>query len=218
MVHASRGMLQPAAPGLLSEPAIVAGIAKATLPDVAIDWDGLVADYDRIRDAIEAVFPDFRDFNKRVRVKGGFRLTVGASDRVWNTPSGKAQFIAHPLSGASAQAGLLMTTIRSHDQYNTTIYGMNDRYRGITGRRDVIFAHEGDLADLGLAHGDRVDVHGGPGRVLRGYTVVAHPIARGSLAAYYPEANILIPLDDHDRDSGTPSYKSVRVTLAPAVA
>jgi molybdopterin-dependent oxidoreductase alpha subunit len=214
MVHASRGMLQPAAPDLKSEPAIIAGIAKATLPDVAIDWDWLVADYDRIRDGIEAVFPDFRDFNRRVRQKGGFRLTVGASDRVWNTPSGKAQFLVHPLSPAAAAPGLLLTTIRSHDQYNTTIYGMNDRYRGITGRRDVIFAHEEDLAAHGLAHGDKVDVTAGPGRVLRGYTVVAHTIARGSLAAYYPEANNLVPLDDHDRQSGTPSYKSVRVTLA----
>jgi len=214
MVHASRGFLKPAANDLMSEPAIVAGMAKAALPDSGIDWDWLVADYDRIRDAIEAVFPDFRDFNVRVGQKGGFRLTVGASDRVWNTPSGKAHFITHPLSGMSGGDGaLILTTIRSHDQYNTTIYGMNDRYRGITGRRDVIFAHADDIADLGLAHGDLVDIEAGPGRVLTGYTVVAHEIARGSLAAYYPEANCLVPLDEHDRASGTPSYKSVRVTM-----
>lgn len=219
MVHASRGMLQPAGSDLRSEPAIIAGIAKAMLPGSPIDWDWLVADYDRIRDGIEAVFPDFRDFNQRVRQKGGFRLTVGASDRVWGTPSGKACFHVHPLSAMSAQEGaLLLTTIRSHDQYNTTIYGMNDRYRGITGRRDVIFAHEQDLADLGLKHGDVVDIHAGPGRSLCGYTVVAHAIARGSLAAYYPEANNLVPLDDHDRASGTPSYKSVRVTMIGAAA
>ncbi|MDE1918332.1 MAG: FdhF/YdeP family oxidoreductase [Sphingomonadales bacterium] len=217
MVHASRGMLQPASPDLKSEPAILAGIAKATLPEVAIDWDWLIADYDRIRDAIEAVYPDFRDFNRRVRQKGGFRLTVGASHRVWNTPTGKAQFIAHPLDELSLHPGLLLTTIRSHDQYNTTIYGLNDRYRGITGRRDVVFAHEDDLAAHGLAHGDKVDISAGPGRVLRGYTVVAHAIARGSLAAYYPEANNLVPLEDHDRQSGTPSYKSLRVTMARSV-
>ncbi|WP_298398908.1 FdhF/YdeP family oxidoreductase [Sphingobium sp.] len=218
MVHASRGMLKPAAPDLKSEPAIVAGIAKATLPHGAIDWDALVADYDRIRDAIEAVFPDFRDFNQRVRKKGGFRLTVGASERQWGTASGKACFLVHPLTPiASAEQALILTTIRSHDQYNTTIYGMNDRYRGITGRRDVIFAHADDLAARGLAHGDRVDVRTGDGRVLEGYTVVAHAIARGSLAAYYPEANCLIALDDHDRTSGTPAYKSVSVTLTPAV-
>lgn len=215
MVHASRGMLKPAAPDLLSEPAIVAGIAKATLPGVGIDWDWLIADYDRIRDAIEAVFPDFRDFNQRVRQKGGFRLTVGASERKWGTESGKACFLVHPLTQLSGGAeSLILTTIRSHDQYNTTIYGMNDRYRGITGRRDVIFANADDLSARGLAHGDRVDVRADEGRVLEGYTVVAHTIARGSLAAYYPEANCLIALDDHDRKSGTPSYKSVCVTLS----
>jgi molybdopterin-dependent oxidoreductase alpha subunit len=217
MVHASRGMLQPAAPSLKSECAIIAGIAKATLTDCPVDWDWLVEDYDRIRDGIEAVYPDFRDFNQRVRHKGGFRLTVGASDRVWHTPSGKAQFFVHPIDHLAAKPGLLLTTIRSHDQYNTTIYGLNDRYRGITGRRDVIFAHEEDLADLGLAHGDKVDVSAGEGRVLRGYTVVAHTIARGSLAAYYPEANCLVPLEDHDRASGTPSYKSVRVEMTHAL-
>ena len=217
MVHASRGFLKPAGDNLMSEPAIVAGSAKAALPESVIDWDWLVADYDWIRDAIEAVFPDFRDFNIRVRQKGGFRLTVGASQRVWNTPSGKAHFITHPLSGLSGGEGtLILTTIRSHDQYNTTIYGMNDRYRGITGRRDVIFAHADDIADLGLAHGDLVDIQAGPGRALIGYTVIAHAIARGSLAAYYPEANCLVPLDDHDHASGTPSYKSVRVTMTPS--
>jgi molybdopterin-dependent oxidoreductase alpha subunit len=214
MVHASRGFLKPAAADLKSEPAIIAGMAKAALPDSTIPWDWLIADYDRLRDAIEAVFPHFRDFNLRVRKKGGFRLTVGASARVWNTASGKAHFLVHDLSGALNQEGsLMLTTIRSHDQYNTTIYGLNDRYRGITGRRDVIFAHADDLADLGLAHGDLVDVQAGPGRALTGYTVVAHEIARGSLAAYYPEANCLVPLDDHDLSSGTPSYKSVQVTM-----
>lgn len=214
MVHASRGKLKPASTGLLSEPAIVAGIAKATLPDLAVGWDDLVADYDRIRDAIEAVFPDFHDYNARIRQKGGFRLTVGASDRVWNTADGKAHFLVHPLSGAAGEEGvMLLTTIRSHDQYNTTIYGLNDRYRGVTGRRDVIFANAEDLADIGLAHGDVVDIDAGAGRVLNGYTVVAHAIARGSLAAYYPEANCLVPLEDHDPHSGTPSYKSVRVSM-----
>jgi len=108
---------------------------------------------------------------------------------------------------------MLLTTIRSHDQYNTTIYGMNDRYRGITGRRDIVFANADDLTDMGLAHGDLVDIDAGPGRSLIGYTVVAHAIARGSLAAYYPEANCLVPLEDYDRESGTPSYKSVVVTM-----
>lgn len=217
MVHASRGFLKPVGPELKSEPAIVAGMAKAALPHSGIDWDWLVADYDRIRDAIEAVFPDFRDYNQRVRQKGGFRLTVGASERKWNTPSGKACFHVHPISGATGEEGaLLLTTIRSHDQYNTTIYGMDDRYRGIKGRRDVIFANAEDMAERGLKHGDRVDLEAGPGRRLSGYTLVAHAIARGSLAAYYPEANCLIALEDRDRHSGTPNYKSIPVSITSA--
>jgi len=107
----------------------------------------------------------------------------------------------------------VLTTIRSHDQYNTTIYGQNDRYRGITGRRDVVFVNADDLAEAGLRHGDMVDVVAGPDRILAGQVAVAHSIARGSVAAYYPEANHLIALEDHDRDSGTPAYKSVPVTL-----
>jgi molybdopterin-dependent oxidoreductase alpha subunit len=218
MVHASRGKLKPASPDLRSEPAIVAGIAKAALPATRVDWDGLIANYDNIRDKIEIVFPDFRDFNVRVRKPGGFRLTVGASTRTWNTSDGKAQFLLFP--GTDEDDGrddgpLTLTTIRSHDQYNTTIYGLDDRYRGITGRRDVLFAHEADLAALGLAHGDKVDVIAGD-RVLASQTAVAHPIARGSVAAYYPEANLLLAIDDYDGKSGTPSYKSIPVRLRRA--
>jgi len=220
MVHASRGTLKPASPDLRSEPAIIAGIAKAALPDTVVDWDWLVEDYDRIRDKIEQVFPDFRDFNIRVRQKGGFRLRVGASDREWDTPDGKAHFIVFP--GTDEDDGksdgvLTLTTIRSHDQYNTTIYGMNDRYRGVTGRRDVIFAHPDDLALFGLQHGDVVDIVSGD-RVFAGQTAIGYGIARGSVAAYYPEANRLIALEDFDGKSGTPSYKSIPVTLRPAAA
>lgn len=217
MVHASRGKLRPPSDSVRSEPAIIAGLAKATLPDVNIDWDGMVANYDRIRDKIAAVFPDFHDFNDRVRAPGGFRLTVGASDRVWNTPDGKAHFLVAdvPIDVPAFDGTLNLTTIRSHDQYNTTIYGMNDRYRGISGRRDVIFVNADDLADLGLSHGDRVDVVAAPDRILRDQVVVAHAIARGSAAAYFPEANRLIALADHDRRSGTPAYKATRVRLRP---
>jgi anaerobic selenocysteine-containing dehydrogenase len=199
----------------LSEPAIIAGIARAAIPQTRVDWDGMVADYDRIRDKIEAVFPDFFDFNARIRTPGGFRLRVGASNREWDTPDKKAHFIVFPGTDeddGSADGPLTLTTVRSHDQYNTTIYGLNDRYRGITGRRDVVFVHADDLAAHGLAHGDRVDVVAGD-RVLAGQTAVAYGIARGSVAAYYPEANRLIALDDFDGASGTPSYKSVAVTL-----
>ncbi|QJU58558.1 FdhF/YdeP family oxidoreductase [Sphingomonas sp. AP4-R1] len=217
MVHASRGMLQPVAETLRSEPAIVAGLAKASLPKTVVGWDDLVADYDRIRDKIEEVFPDFYDFNERVRVKGGFRLRVGASQRQWDTADGKAHLLVAniPLGVEREDHPYLLTTIRSHDQYNTTIYGLNDRYRGITGRRDVVFLNGDDLRDLGLAHGDRVDVIAGD-RILAGQTAVAHTIARGSVAAYYPEANCLVPLDNHDKASGTPAYKSIPVMVRRA--
>ncbi len=216
MVHASRGKLKSPGPLVRSEPAIVAGLAKAAMPQSKVDWDGLVADYDRIREGIEQVYPDFHDFNRRVRVPGGFRLTIGPDHRVWNTPSGKAQFLAHPVEAEAGARPLLLTTIRSHDQYNTTIYSLDDRYRGVTGRRDVIFANEVDLDMLGLAHGDLVDVTTPAGRSLKGFTVVKHAIARGSLAAYYPEANCLVPLDDFDPASGTPAYKSIPVRIARA--
>ena len=215
MVHASRGRLKPASDDLKSEPAIIAAMAKATLPAGPIDWDGLVADYDRIRDGIAAVYPDFHDFNQRVRVPGGFRLTVGPSQRHWPTPDGKAHFLT--AGDAPAQDDrLMLATIRSHDQYNTTIYGLNDRYRGITGRRDILFMNAADMDRLGIAHGDRVDVVAAPDRILRGQTAIHHDIAAGSVAAYYPEANGLLPLDAHDRQSGTPAYKTIPVDIRPA--
>jgi anaerobic selenocysteine-containing dehydrogenase len=219
MVHASRGLLKPASDNLRSEPAIIAGIAKAALPNTTVDWDWLVESYDRIRDKIEEVFPDFYDFNVRVRKKGGFRLRVGASDREWDTPDGKAHFMTFPGTDeddGKSDTALTLTTIRSHDQYNTTIYGMNDRYRGITGRRDVVFIHPDDLAMFGLKHGDVIDIISGD-RIFAGQTAIEYGIARGSVAAYYPEANCLIALEDYDGKSGTPSYKSVPVTLRAAV-
>jgi molybdopterin-dependent oxidoreductase alpha subunit len=217
MVHASKGKLKAPGPMVRSEPAIVAGLAKAALPASPVEWDALAGDYDLIRDKIEAVYPDFRDFNVRVREPGGFRLTIAPDKREWKTPSGKAQFLVHPHVEDTAAQPLLLTTIRSHDQYNTTIYGLDDRYRGITGRRDVVFANEVDLAMLGLQHGDKVDLRTPSGRALEGFTVVRHAIARGSLAAYFPEANCLVPLEDCDPASGTPSYKSIPVTMRAAL-
>ncbi|HEX7932574.1 MAG TPA: FdhF/YdeP family oxidoreductase [Paraburkholderia sp.] len=225
MVHASQGSLQPASELLRSEPAIVAGIAKATLDDPTLDWDGWVADYSRIRDLIEAVFPQFERYNERIREPGGFRLYNAASARRWDTPEGRARFIAHKGVMEDPRAdrsdALLLATIRSHDQYNTTIYSFNDRYRGITGRRDVVFVNEEDLDARGLQHGDLVDLEAiettvsvGGSRRLCGLTAVAYDIPRGSLAAYYPEANGLVSLHDFDVRSGTPSYKSVPVLLS----
>ncbi|WP_191057489.1 FdhF/YdeP family oxidoreductase [Geminicoccus harenae] len=226
MVHASQGTLTPASEHLRSEPAIVAGLALATLPQTKVDWAWLVADYERIRDKIEAVFPDFAGYNERIQSPGGFRLPIAASERRWHTPTGKATFLVAPGLGEAAddscQDALILTTIRSHDQYNTTIYGLNDRYRGITGRRDVVFVSAQDLAARGLGHGDLVDVELARGndrdqpRILRGMTAVAHDIAAGTAAAYYPEANGLVVLANHDRRSGTPSYKSVPVRIRRA--
>jgi len=231
MVHASRGTLPPASSLLKSEPAIVAGIARATLPDSKIDWDWYIADYSRIRDAIEAVFPDFDNYNERVRVPRGFRLDIPAGRREWRTASGKANFIVfdsarqRPLAREDAKDALVLATVRSHDQYNTTIYGKNDRYRGITGRRDVVFVNAADLAERGLEHGDLVDIeavaeceHAGAPRIVRDFVAVAFDIARGSVAAYYPEANGLVALANYDSQSGTPSYKSVPVVLRRAAS
>ncbi|MEJ0028398.1 MAG: FdhF/YdeP family oxidoreductase [Rhizomicrobium sp.] len=228
MVHASHGRLHPVSEHVRSEPWIIAGIGKATLGDRhRIDWDGLVANYDAIRDKIEIVFPDFKDFNTRVRVPGGFRLTVAAAQRVWNTATKKANFLL--AAGLDEDPRLnepdviTLTTVRSHDQYNTTIYGFNDRYRGVFGRRDVLFMNKDDLAARGLVHGDLVELEAVPypndapeaRRTLR-LTAVEYSIPRSSAAAYYPEANILVPLAHHDRKSGTPSYKSIPIRVRRA--
>lgn len=229
MVHASRGFLKPASDSLRSEPAIIAGIAKATIGDrYGIDWDWLVADYDRIRDKIEVVFPDFFDFNKRIREPGGFRLDIAASRREWRTPSKKANFLV--IKGVNEDPRLLqpdtltLTTIRSHDQYNTTIYGLNDRYRGVFGRRDIVFLNKDDLADHGLKEGDLVDIEAAAApddsdslpRILPRFTAVAYNIPRGSAAGYYPEMNVLCALSHYDKRSGTPSYKAIPVKIRAA--
>jgi molybdopterin-dependent oxidoreductase alpha subunit len=224
MVHASRGGLKPASEHLKSEPAIIAEMALATLPNTQVGWAELVSDYAKIRDAIEAIFPEFADFNARIKKPGGFRLHVAASEREWLTPTKKANFLVYPGfeedPGVADHEALTLTTIRSHDQYNTTIYGMNDRYRGITGRRDVVFVNERDLSSRGLKHGDLVDIavvadaDSRPGkRVMNNLTAVAYSIAEGSIATYYPEANVLVALDHYDVKSGTPSYKSTPVLI-----
>jgi molybdopterin-dependent oxidoreductase alpha subunit len=225
MVHASRGKLAPVSANLRSEPTIIANIARASLPNSKVDWLYLIEDYDRIRDKIEIVFPDFKDYNQRVRRPGGFRLSLPANQRIWNTPSGKAEFLIYEglnEEDGGGQGALRLTTIRSHDQYNTTIYGNNDRYRGVFGRRDVVFMSKEDLAERKLEHGDVVDIetalsNNGSNR-LEGFTVIAYDIARGSVAAYYPEANCLVPLSYHDENSGTPSYKSVPVRITKRAA
>lgn len=223
MVHASRGLNPPASEQLMSEPAIVCGVAAAVFGrDPLIDWPALADDYDAVRDLIARVFPDaFEDYNGKVRVPGGFRLPVAPTDRIWKTASGKANFLVFDPRGGDPRRGdpdvMLLTTLRSHDQYNTTIYGLNDRYRGVFGRRDVVFANADDMARAGLADGDLVDLGAAfdesGERVARGFTVVARDIPPGCLAAYYPETNVVISLEDHDQRSGTPAYKSAPVRL-----
>ena len=220
MVHASAGKLKPASDELRSEPAIVAGIAHATLPASKVAWLDLIADYDRIRDLIDRTVPGFEAFNERIRTPGGFRLPLPPTERVWPTPTGKAMFSVY--TGVKEDADVLggeqvlrLITLRSHDQYNTTIYGLDDRYRGVFGRRDVLFMNVADLAKYGLEHGDLVDIETitASGRTLRleKITAIEYDIAPGSVGAYYPEANVLVPLDYIDKESGTPSYKSVPV-------
>jgi len=221
-VHVSRGRLPPASSQLRSEPAIVGGIAGALWPERAAEWDALVADYDRIRDRIEQVLPEFEDFNARVRQPAGFVLPHPAASRSWTTESGKAEFVTVPLPRIRlAEGELRLFTIRSHDQYNTTIYGLDDRYRGIRGTRRVVFVHADDLSERGLEDGQLVDLvnsSGGHERLAPAFHAVAYDVPRGCVAAYFPETNVLVPLESFARGSRTPSSKMVPVTLRPAEA
>ncbi|HAT4912361.1 TPA: FdhF/YdeP family oxidoreductase [Serratia marcescens] len=220
MVHASSGKLKPASELLRSEPAIVAGMAKAVMPASKVPWDELIEDYDVIRDLIEKTIPGFDDYNARIRQPGGFRMPLPPTERRWPTPTGKAMFSVfnglHEDETIADQDTLRLITLRSHDQYNTTIYALDDRYRGVFGRRDVLFMNDSDLQRLGLEHGDVVDLETAlPGctQRLEGITVIAYNISAGSVGAYYPEANVLVPLHYIDEESGTPSYKSVPIRV-----
>jgi formate dehydrogenase major subunit len=221
MVHASSGLVTPPSEHLKSEVAIVCGMAKATLPDCGIDWDFFVADYNRIRDKIEEVFPQlFAGFNERIRRPGGFHLTTPPRQRVWETATGRANFLVFPGveedRPVSDPAMLRLATLRSHDQYNTTIYTLDDRYRGVFGGRMVVFMNESDMRDRGIAEGDPVEIESladDKRRVVSGFWAKAHSIAAGSVGAYYPETNPLLPLAYHDVRSGTPAAKSIPVLV-----
>jgi molybdopterin-dependent oxidoreductase alpha subunit len=219
MVHRSTGRNAPASAHLLSEPAIVAGIAQAALPQSKVHWAELVADYGRVRDLIEAVIPGFERFNQRVAAPGGFRLPNAAAERRWATPSARAELHVQPLPPmpASGDGRFVLSTIRSHDQFNTTIYGFHDRYRGIQGGRRVVFMHPADIAALGAKAGDAVDVIGldeaSGSRRVNGFKLVPYNIPHGCIAAYYPETNPLVPLAHHAALAGTPASKSVPVRV-----
>ncbi|HST71786.1 MAG TPA: FdhF/YdeP family oxidoreductase [Kocuria rosea] len=221
-VHPSWGKVPPVGQNLLSEIAIIARLARATLGNkLAADWEGFEADYDLIREHISHVVVGCENYNERIRQDGGFVMANGPRDsRTFHTPTGKAQLTVNALDLLHCPPGrLILQTLRSHDQFNTTIYGYNDRYRGIKKGRHVIFVNPADLAELGLTDGQLVDVHGeyadGRDRVLRRWRVVAYPSARGCAAAYYPEANVLVPLDDTVHGSNTPVSKGVIVRLEP---
>jgi molybdopterin-dependent oxidoreductase alpha subunit len=221
MVHASSGLIDPPSPQLKSEVAIVCGVAKATLPDCGIDWDWYAADYNRIRDKIEAVFPQlFADFNARIRQPGGFHLANPPRQRVWKTPTGRANFLVFPGlredETVEAPGMLRLATLRSHDQYNTTIYSLDDRYRGVFGGRMVVFMNAADMEARGIAEGDHVEIESladGKRRIVGGFWAKPHAIAAGSIGAYYPETNPLLPLAFHDVKSGTPAAKSIPVLV-----
>ncbi|MBB6219675.1 FdhF/YdeP family oxidoreductase [Rhizobium leguminosarum] len=225
MVHGSAGINRPASPHLLSEVAIIAGIAEATVGSAAVDWAELADDYDLIRDHIEATIPGFENYNARLRKPRGFHLRNAASHREWDTPAGKASFSSEALPEETvhqrARKGeghrFALQTFRSHDQYNTTVYGLDDRYRGVYGERQVIFIHPADLKAMNAEAGDRIDVVGahddGIERIAGNFRLVPYDIPRGSIAGYYPELNVLVPLGSAGKESDTPTSKSIMVSL-----
>lgn len=221
VVQASRGFLEPASPKLLSEPAIVARLALATLGDRSqINWQALIADYDLIRDHIERVVPGFDNYNARVRQPGGFHLPNPPRARIFNTPGGRALFTVHDLPHHDlGDDQYLMMTIRSHDQFNTTIYGLDDRYRGIYNGRRVVLLNRDDMRSAGLVEGQAVDLtsHFADGeRVALHFIVVPYSIPRRCAATYFPEANVLVPLGSVAEKSNTPASKSVVISIRPA--
>ncbi|KGE88168.1 hypothetical protein IX84_10095 [Phaeodactylibacter xiamenensis] len=218
VVHTSQGVLTPPSDKLKSEPAIIAGVAKATLgADSKVDWDKMIQNYDHIRDAIEQVVPGFEDYNQRVREPGGFYLPNGAREQKFNTPSGKAIFSVTAVPNKQVGDGeFIMMTVRSHDQFNTTIYGLNDRYRGIYNERRVVMMNQEDIVQAGLKSGQVVDLIGqykGQVRTARKFIVVPYDIPRRCIATYFPEANVLVPIDAYAKGSKTPESKWVAVQI-----
>lgn len=222
MVHLSVGKKKPASEHLLSEPDIIARMARATMPDSATDWEGYTADYDRIRDVMAKVLPGFEGFNELVRQPNGFRIPQPARELDFRTTSGKADFSPAPLHDVlpAADDMLVLQTMRSHDQWNTTIYSNNDRYRGVKNLRELIFMHEDDMRDRGIWQGDFVDIvstsKDGTQRELRQYRAVAYDTPRGSAAGYMPEMNVLVGEADYSAQSDQPLMKSIHVRVTPS--
>ncbi len=221
MVHLSVGMKRPASRHLLSEPAIIAGIARAALPESQTPWEWYIEDYDRIRDTMEEALDGFEDFNRRVRLPLGFRIKQPARELVFLTPSGRAEFSTAPLPDVVPAPGTLaLGTMRSHDQWNTTIYSDNDRYRGIKNLRTLVFMNKDDMRERGLSEFDPVDIvstaKDGSTRSLNGYLAIPYDIPRGSAAGYMPEMNVLCAICDYSTQSDQPLMKHVKVTITAA--
>ncbi len=221
VVQASRGFLAPASAELLSEPAIIARLARATLGERSgVEWEELIADYDRIRDHIARVVPGFDDYNQRVRRPGGFYLPSAPRDRVFKTASGRARFTVHQLPHHELKPGqFLMMTIRSHDQFNTSIYGLDDRYRGVYDGRRVVFLNRDDMSEANLVEGQKVDLTShfeGEERLAPRFVVVPYSIPRRCAATYFPEANVLVPVRYVAEKSNTPVSKSVVISIRPS--
>ena len=220
VVHSSTGKLKPASPELLSEPAIICQIGANCFGNQPFDWMSFTNTHDRTRDLIEAVIPGFTDYNQRVRKKGGFYLPNGPRDGpTWNTPSGKAVIHSHKLPEREIPDDrFILMTLRSHDQYNTTIYGMDDRYRGIYNSRRIVMMNSNDMDELGLRPMDEIDLTShfeGREILAEKWKVVPYEIPRKNLAAYFPEANVLVPLDSVAKGSNTPTSKWIEVSLKP---
>jgi len=218
VVQMSCGSLEPASPQLLSEPQIVASVATATLGDrTTLNWRELVKDYDQIRTLIERVVPGFENYNTRVREPGGFYLPNSARERVFNTASGKAVFTIHELPAHDLRPDqFLMMTIRSHDQFNTSVYSLNDRYRGIHNGRRVVFLNKDDMRLAELHPRQVVDLVShfeGEQRIAHRFVVVPYDIPRRCAATYFPEANVLVPVRSVAEKSNTPASKSVVISI-----
>ncbi len=222
MVHISRGMKEPVSPQLKSECAILAGLAQATLPGSGTPWQWYVEDYDRIRDTMAQVLDGFEDFNARARHPHGFRITQPARERGFLTQSGRAEFGSAPLpdDAGPREGRLLLATVRSHDQFNTTIYSNNDRYRGLQGLRTVVFMNSGDMHDRGLGEFDLIDITSfskdGSTRAVYGYRAVSYEVPRGCAAGYMPELNVLCGIADYSSASGQPVTKHLEVEVTPS--
>jgi molybdopterin-dependent oxidoreductase alpha subunit len=220
IVQMSRGVLKPASPHLLSEVEIIARLGDALFsPQHPVKWKWFAEDYDRIRDLIERVVPGFEQYNHRVNLNGGFHLPNPAKQRIWGTSTGRAHFIPGPLDAFQTASGrLILQTLRSHDQFNTTIYGNNDRYRGIGNARRIILVNPQELIDRNIAPGAEVDITSywhDEIRVAKQFIAIPYDMPRGSAAAYFPEANVLVAACSQAEGSGTPTSKSIEIQIAP---